>query len=113
MSNTNIRLDSKDLGKAAFAWQSPNLVNAVGHEARSTVWMGVILLGLFSVVAYVLTYPKPAPGPSNQEIHDYRQVAISQCVSAMVAKGYTRYQTNNCYDIGTMKAYERYGKLPY
>ena len=113
MSNTNVRLDSKDLGKAALAWQSPNLVSAVGHEARSTVWMGVILAGLFAAVTYVVTYPKPAPGPSNQEVNDYRQVVIAKCVSGMVARGYTRYQTNNCYDIGTMKTYERYGKLSY
>jgi hypothetical protein len=113
MNNTNIKLDSKDLGKAALAWQSPNLVSAVGHEARSTVWMGVILLGLLAAVGYVVTYPKPSGGVSKQEIHDYRQATIAQCVSNLMGQGYTRYQTSNCYNTGTVKTYERYGKLSY
>ena len=112
MSNTNIKLDSKDLGRAALAWQSPQLVSTVGHEARSMVWMGVILLALGSVVFYALSRPQHV-GPTNQEISDYRQLMLRQCVSTLVAQGYVQYTNNNCDAVANAHTYNRYGRMPY
>lgn len=113
MTNNNIKIDSKDFGRAALAWKSPDLIQVVGHEARSTVWMGVILLGLFSSLAYLFTIPSSNNGSSNQEISDYRQAMIRQCAAVLVARGYNQYNNNNCFAVADSKTYQRYGRMPY
>lgn len=114
MTNNNIKLDSKDLGRAALAWQSPNLVKAAGHEVRSTLWMFVIFSGLFGATGIIWNlYQIPfSEGPSRQEIQDFMTAQKNVCISKLVAQGYSAYGNNNCPEVASTITYNRYGRLP-
>ena len=114
MPANNIKVDSKDLARAATALQTPNLVQAAGHEVRSTLWLFVIFGGLFGAVGLLVRlYSAPAPsGPSRQEIQDYLTTQKNLCVAQLVAQGYSSYSDNNCSHIASVTTYNRYGRLP-